>query len=208
MEQVRANRKPGSGRCTKTRSVPDVTCNGCVMALILTDSQIQAFLAEPKPITPDFRNWIAAMEPVLDSDGNVTDHLDCSRRVTSTAGNKFMVVLRQNSRDLMDFSIGLRVVLTKKLEVALIRCNGWHGEHRNKCHRGTPAYIVPADTCHVHVQLERYLLKTGKPKKIGFASPTEAYESLAGALEYFVDCYGFVSSQSNKPFNIHPLFRR
>jgi hypothetical protein len=167
-------------------------------AALLTDSEIASLLAEHKPVTEDFKDWPQKMTPRA-------DNLGCSRRIRAASGNLFAIYLRQNTIEEMDFSIGMRWIRRRGHEISLVRCNGWHDQvHKNRLERGTPQYIVPANTCHVHLATERYLRLNG-PKKIGFASPISGYKCLRSALEYFIDKFGFVSSATGRPFSLYPL---
>ncbi len=171
------------------------------MQAIPSDAQISVWLNEHKPIPNDYAKWIGMLVPTL-KDARQLQYKP--KVVKSVDGNSFLIYLRQNALDANNFSIGMNIFRKRGNSIALVRCNGWHDEHRNHLERKRPDYKIPENTCHVHVAKQRYLQFTGS-KQIGYATPTNAYNSLGSALHYFVREFGFVSANTLKPFEKYTL---
>lgn len=167
------------------------------MSQQITDAQIEAWLNEPKPVPKDFRDWFAPNVATA-------ENINRAHVITGGNGSRFGIHVRQGMVLQNDFSIGLRLVRQGGVgDIPLARCNGWHEEHKNMLDRKTPNYRINPNTCHIHTQQARYFAI--KPKKIGFALETNAFNDLASAIEYFVENYGFVSAATGKPFRLYPL---
>lgn len=97
---------------------------------------------------------------------------------------KFQVYTRQNTRPGMeeDFSCGLSWLAPNGETVTLCRYNGPHIDHHNRLE---DEWIEAK--CHIHLTTERYIKAGFKPE--GYASTTDRYRTLAGALHCLVtDC--------------------
>lgn len=171
------------------------------MQAIPTDAQISVWLKEPKPIPNDYAKWLGLLEPTA-KDAKQLEYKP--KLVNSTNGNRFFIFLRQKASDPNDYSVGMNLFRKRGNSIALIRCNGWHDPHRNRLEKGKPDYIIPENTCHIHLAKEKYLHFSGL-KEIGYAASTNEYNSLASALHYFVREFGFVSAKTLKPFEKNTL---
>ena len=166
----------------------------------LSDSEIRLLFEDPKPITPNFRDWLSRVGKFRNG-----PQLRYGVAMTSLSGRKFAVHLRRHETNYRDFSVGLRWKRTRTDSIQLVRCNGWHAEHRNRLERGKPNYKIPANTCHVHMVSERYMCFEDD-KSLGYAVAVDYFECIDQALCFLVDKFGFVSRADNSPFNIYPLF--
>lgn len=104
----------------------------------------------------------------------------------------FHVYTRQNVEVENDFSCGIYYVNQSGETATLIRYNGSHHKHTNKLEDEEIGY-----TAHIHRATERYIDR----KKIeGFATPTDQYTTLKGALFCMIkDCK--ITGLSSEPDN-------
>lgn len=81
-----------------------------------------------------------------------------------------------------DFSCGLSWVASNGETLTLCRYNGSSHDHPNHLENERTGY-----NCHIHKTTERYIKANRKPE--GFATATEKYYSLKGALHCLThDC--------------------
>lgn len=133
--------------------------------LTLTDAQIDELLRTPKRVqNPSSRER---------ADGK---HLRRDYRVMSEDGHHEFILFTRQSTIIKDgFSVGLRWRSKTGEEVILLRCNGSDHMHVNAIERDR----FEAEF-HIHRATERYIL-AGKRSE-GRADPTEAFQTLGGAL--------------------------
>lgn len=101
---------------------------------LLTDSEIQQLRAEKKvlPIT-----WASRLKTRPKAETKF-QHREFS--VTGANNHEFRIIIRQNSENILDFSIILTFVDKDGSEYRLLRFNGKHpSEHTNKWERDTRA---------------------------------------------------------------------
>jgi hypothetical protein len=113
------------------------------MAAKYSDAEIQALLAEKKPLPEDFRSKIRLRE----KRGHKEQELD----IEGVNGNQFRLILRQSSFNGLDFSVILAYCPTGSNQVfRLRRYNGKSHEHTN---------IIESEKFfdyHIHTATERY----------------------------------------------------
>ena len=100
------------------------------------------------------------------------------------SGHEFEVYLRQNMREGMedDFSCGISWIATNGEVLTLKRYNGASHSHPNHLENERLGYV-----CHIHIATEKYIKANKKAE--GFATQTDRYKSLQGALHCLVtDC--------------------
>lgn len=136
---------------------------------VLTDAQIKMLLASSKRVeNPGVREKREAK------------HISRNFRVVSADGkHEFAMYTRQSTLIPENFSAGLRWRSKSGEEVTLIRCNGSNHPHRNKLERDRFEFH-----CHIHEATERYL--AAGLKEEAFATPTDEYQTLDGALHVLV----------------------
>ena len=150
-----------------------------------TDEEISALISEVKPIPADYQSHLVLSQK--------RGHKSREMEVEGADGNKFVVKLRQNDFNVLDFSIILGVV-SKDFNVVfrLRRYNGKSHEHTNRV-AGNSFYDF-----HVHTASERY-------QDLGayedhFAEVTDRYSDMNSALDCMIGDCGFKvapSSQTN-----------
>lgn len=143
----------------------------------LTDADIALLISRPKRVTNPQVRW---QEKPGHRQRNFK--LDC-------ADYSFELYLRQNVFDSEDFSCGLKVIKPDGQPLTLLRYNGKSHKH------GEIEY-----ECHIHRASERAMVAGKKPEH--FASATQAYRSLDGALACLVQdavISGLVISSRKEP---------
>lgn len=101
------------------------------------------------------------------------------------SGSKFRVLVRQREDNPLDFSVILGYLIPDSTRVfRLRRFNGLSHQHTNPL-EGESFYAY-----HVHVATERYQLVPGYAEE-HYATPTDAYVDLAGAIEHMLATAGF-----------------
>ncbi len=113
------------------------------MAVRYTDDDIEQLLKERKPLPDDHRQRLK----VRDKNRQMERQLD----VIGEDGNEFCIILRQNKRNILDFSAVLAVRPPRSNQLfRLRRYNGKHSQHRNTI-EGDRFYDF-----HIHMATERY----------------------------------------------------
>lgn len=150
------------------------------MAIILTDPQIAALIAEPKPLPANFLNR-SVPKPKR-------GHKESELEVTGQAGSTFRILFRMALRNQLDFSVILAVELQGGV-FRLRRYNGKSHEHTNRIERDRFYGF------HIHYATERY--QALGAAEDSFAALTDRYSDYQGALQSMVDdCACVVSSDS------------
>jgi hypothetical protein len=138
------------------------------MAARLTDAQIATLILEPKPLA----TGSAASLKLRPKRGHRERELD----LTGAAGSEFSLILRQNSINVLDFSLILAVRVPGSNQFfRLRRYNGKSHEHTNHI-EGQTFYDF-----HIHMATERY--QDRGTREDGYAEPTGSYADFHGALQ-------------------------
>lgn len=154
---------------------------------ILTEADIASLLAEKKPLPV---NWKTRLNLRPKSDLRFT-HRDY--QVKGENHGIFRIIARQNTLNILDFSIILTFTSQGGNEYRLVRFNGKHpSAHTNKWEharklKGTHHF---RSTFHIHRATERYQVDGYDID--GFAEETTDYGSFDTALDLFVRSNGFV----------------
>jgi hypothetical protein len=156
------------------------------MSRILTDAEIEALVAERKPLPA---NWRARLEVKQKSNQAYSQR---ELPVNGEAGNQFRIVLQKNNLIPLDFSLVLKFVDADKNEYILVRFNGKHpSQHTNKWEKSrrlpNPTF---RNRFHLHRATERY--QTAGLDIDGFAEATDNYNSYPSALEKFSEYVNLV----------------
>jgi hypothetical protein len=153
---------------------------------LYTDAQIQAMLAESKPLPNDFGHRLV-LKP---KPGHKERELD----VDGSSSTKYRLILRQANANPLDFSVILAVLVEQSTRVfRLRRYNGKSHEHTNKMERET-FYDF-----HVHTATERY--QAAGYVEDSFAVVSDRYGDFFEALDLMIAENGFVT-----PPNAQRLF--
>lgn len=146
------------------------------MPVLLSDNQIAALLAESKPLPPDYRSRIQTKPK--------RGHRERELDVDGAQGNKFLIILRQSSFNLLDFSTILAWLPPQSsTPFRLCRYNGKSHEHTNNI-EGNTFYDF-----HIHRATERY--QQSGSREDTFAEPTTCCQDFAGALRCLIQDCGF-----------------
>lgn len=143
------------------------------MAVIYTDAEIAALIAEPKPI---FMNeWRVTYK---------RNHREESMDIQGDAGNEFRIIRRTNEFDELDFSIVLGVILPLTRQIfRLLRYDGNNHRHTNHI-EATRLFDF-----HIHIATERYQ-ESDFPDD-GYAEVTDRYTDIDGAVDCIFADAGF-----------------
>lgn len=143
----------------------------------LTDAEIEALLAEEKPLSEGFRLRLAVRAK--------RGHQEADLDVTGAAGSEFRVIVRRSSINPLDFSVILSYrVPNSNQSIRLRRYNGKSHPHSNPLERER-FYDF-----HIHTATERYQL-TGN-REDTYAEPSDRYASLEEAIDCLIEDCGFV----------------
>ena len=130
------------------------------MAVTHTDQAIQSLVQERKPLPVDWRRRTR----MVPKRGHQERHLD----VTGDGGSEFRVILRQNTINVLDFSVILALLVPQSNQVfRLRRYNGKSHEHTNYI-EGQSFYDF-----HSHFATERY--QEIGAREDAYAEPTDRY---------------------------------
>jgi hypothetical protein len=163
------------------------SCGGSTMTALFTESEIQAILDDPKPIT---KKQLLRLKRLKRVNAKLSQFV----QLRGKSGRKYVLSLRQSPKKPRDFSVILSLMSHGK-QVNIIRCNGHHAPHQNPIEGTT----IPADTCHIHQITERYQQYPGVSPE-HFAVATVAYPPmLSAAMEYASFRFGiFVSDDGHR----------
>ena len=142
---------------------------------ILTDQQIQDLLDIPKTVTEK--------KPAKGyKEENNQRRCDLKLEATSDNGAIFSVFIRQNSKFIENFSIGLRYQTNIKAmgSITLVRYNGSHGE---SSHHPDGHYALP----HIHRITEQELASGSTQPQERHREITDRYSTFDQALRTFFD---------------------
>ena len=146
------------------------------MAARYTDSEIQQLLGERKPLPEEYRKKLKLREK--------RGHREAELSITGSAGTEFRLIARQNSLNVLDFSIILAACPAGSNQLfRLRRHNGKSHEHTNQIEQ-TTFYDF-----HIHMATERY--QELGTREDAFAEVTERYGDYESALRCLVEDCGF-----------------
>ena len=152
------------------------------MAVILTDSEIDALIVEPKRL-PDFSKLETRPK---------RGHKERDIVIPRTAGGGFHLILRESSFNPLDFSVILAHQSPKSTQLfRLRRYNGKSHEHTNSI-EGLRFYDF-----HIHQATERY--QDSGFDEDTFAEVTSRYQDFSGALRCMLDDCRFVLLSEDQP---------
>jgi hypothetical protein len=156
------------------------------MAARYTDSDIQQLLAERKLLPDEYRKKLNLREK--------RGHREAELSVTGAAGVEFRLIARQNSLNVLDFSIILAVCPAGSNQLfRLRRHNGKSHEHTNQIEAST-FYDF-----HIHMATERYQ-ELGM-REDAYAEATDRFGDFDSALRCRVDDCGLeISPDPNLHF--------
>ena len=138
-----------------------------MMAVTYTDSEIYDFVIERKRLPLNWRERMRLRSKI--------GHSESELELTGEAGSEFRLILRQNTVNVLDFSIIFAVRIEQSNTIfRLRRYNGKSHEHTNSI-EGEKFYDY-----HVHKATERYQLIGARED--AYAEPTDQYVDLDGAL--------------------------
>jgi hypothetical protein len=148
------------------------------MPIQLTDPEIAALIAEPKPLPDDYQSRIQ----IKPKRGHKERELD----FTGENGGDFRLILRQSLFNVLDFSIILSYLAPKTNHLfRLRRYNGKSHEHTNALESQTFYEF------HIHTATERYQLESGG-REDTFAEPTDKYPDFQGAIRCMLSDCNFI----------------
>lgn len=144
------------------------------MKITLTHGENQALIKEEKYINLEFEQLFTRMK---DKNG----HKEFDYTIRRKDGSSFLLILRQNRKNPLDFSAILGYS-PKELNTVfkLTRYNGKSHEHRNVLEKKPPFYDF-----HIHIATERYQL-AGRKEEF-YAEVTDRYSNLRNALLCLID---------------------
>jgi hypothetical protein len=137
----------------------------------LPDSEIEALIAEPKELPPNYGRRFR-LKPRR-------GHSEASLDITTDTGHRFRFILRQRNHNVLDFSAILGYYLSTGKIFILRRYNGKSHEHTNSIEQQT-FYDF-----HIHMATERYHARGFNEEK--YAEPTSRYATLKQAFECLMD---------------------
>lgn len=142
----------------------------------LSDAEIARLVAEPKP-TVDPGVLVPTAFKLRQRRG--------AMEVEGGRGSNFRVIVRQREDHPLDFSVVLGYQLPDSTRLfRLRRFNGLSHEHSN------PLEDETFYAFHVHQATERYQSQAGSNEE-HYATPTDAYVDLAGAVDHMLATCGF-----------------
>ena len=150
------------------------------MSVVYTDPEIVALISAAKTLPA---NW-QSRASLKAKRGHSEARLD----VLGQQGNEFRVVLRQNTRNPLDFSVILGALVPQSTQVfRLRRYNGRSHQHTNQI-EGDSFFDF-----HIHEATARY--QELGAREDTFAKPTDRYGSFQDALQCLLLDAGFAPSQ-------------
>lgn len=169
------------------------------MSSIITDDEISSLLSEKKVLPA---NWRSSMVPRPKSN---TKYSECDIKLVGDMGSRFVLWIKQCNVDQLDFTVGLRVILSNGHHAVLKRYNGPSHKHINHLEirtgkRGSSF----KEKCHVHIATERY--QRAHLKIDGFAKPARQFSDRDEAIDCMIRENGFVESpQGDQKFLFYPI---
>lgn len=163
------------------------------MLAILSDAEIDALVHEPK-ITPS-----GLLPPTKLVERNKHLRREYEVKSATASGNEFMIMVRQNTINRMDFSAILAYKVPGSTAVfRLRRYNGNSHEHTNAIEGDTLRYDF-----HIHLATERYQQKG--PKEDAYAEPASRHSSFESAIRCLLEDCGFNVPNEQFSFFVPPV---
>ena len=142
------------------------------MAVIYTDAEIAALIAEPKPVTQRQGNFITR---------KLNRYETATINVLGDAGSDFRVIFRPNRQNPSNFSIVLAVQPVEGGHIFHLRRYDGRHWHRNRL-ESTSRNKDRFYDFHIHTATERYQ-ESSFPDD-GYAEVTDRYHDMDGAIKY------------------------
>jgi hypothetical protein len=157
------------------------------MAVTFTDIEIADFIQEKKSF-PKISH-IKLKEK--------SGHKEHELEILGESGNRYMMILRENKINLLDFSVILGFCPPQTNIVFLLRrYNGRSHEHSNPLERTESFYDF-----HIHEATERYQEAGFRAEH--YALPTDRYKNLRDAIEcLYNDCNIKLKDEHQKTLNV------
>jgi hypothetical protein len=145
------------------------------MPVMFSDSEILALINEPKIVPITFREKIKPKAR--------TGHNGSELAIEGAAGSNFVVMVRVNQIDPLDFSVILAFEPEGSSKRFLLRrYNGKSHRHSNVLEKGKPFFDF-----HIHMATERY--QRADRSEVCFAEVTDRYSDWTAALDCLIeDC--------------------
>lgn len=142
------------------------------MAVTFTDAEIDALIRERKTM-PCGRLTPIPFNPNHRHNGK-------RLRLTGQKGNEFLLILRQNQENSLDFSVILAVRVSKSGKIfRLLRYNGKSHTHTNRIEGEFFDEVF-----HIHIATERY--QRSGAREDSYAVETDRYDDLPSALSCLI----------------------
>jgi hypothetical protein len=163
------------------------------MTRILSDSEILLLIGERKPLP---QRWSTRLKPKPVSGQS---HLRKKLEIKGHDGNEFVIDLRVNSLDQLDFSVIHSFIDQDGQRYIITRFNGKHQSiHTNKWEKKYGKANASFRPCfHIHRATERYQNEGFAID--GYAEVTSEYASFDAALRCFLQSNGFVQEGDDQP---------
>lgn len=146
------------------------------MAVVYSDDEIAVLIGECKPLP---QGW-NPKQRLRAKRG----HLEHELEVKGESGNEFVVILRQGSNNIFDFSVILAVRVPESNRIfRLRRYNGRSHEHTNQI-EGETFYDF-----HIHEATERY--QDSGAREDAYAVVTDRYSDLVTAVSCLLEDANF-----------------
>jgi len=158
------------------------------MKRVLSDEEIEGLIHERKLLP---QGWESRLQTRPKSDRRYARR---NWEVKGKGGNSFNIIVRQNTINLLDFSIILLFRDKNGDEFRLCRYNGKHpSEHTNRFEKIKGLQNDSfRNVFHIHKATQRYQEESFDIT--GYAEPTTEYSSFEGALRVFLQKNGFVEN--------------
>lgn len=151
----------------------------------LSDKEIDALVAVPKVLPPDYRSRLRTRARPYSS-----QHEEAQIEIGVQNMGTFRVIVRKNRINPLDFSVILGYVPPERLKLFhLLRYNGTH-RHTNKLESNSFRDF------HIHYATQRY-------QEAGwgidaYAEPTDRYATVEGALDALLDDCTFIRPEDDR----------
>lgn len=155
------------------------------MAIRLTDNEIKQFIAEKKVLPDNYKTRLRNFRP---SRSGKESHI----AVKGELDNDFKIILRQNTKSPLSFSVILLYEFPKSTATfRLRRYNGKHSLHTNRIEN---SQIL--NDFHIHQATERYQ-ELGASED-AFAEKTDRYNTIWTALKCLISDCNFIIPEAER----------
>ena len=153
------------------------------MPVTYLDHEISQLLIERKPVPADWNSRVR-LRPKR-------GHHERGLTLRGEAGSEFLLILRQNKVNQLDFSIILAVRVPRSNHLFRIRrYNGKSHEHTNRIEQ------VTFYDFHIHIATQRY--QDLGTREDAFAEPTDRHADFHGALRCLISDSNFDVPQNKQ----------